>query len=161
MLRSERGNAMIEIIPILALFVLLVNFALGFFGIIHTGILNSIAARNYTFETFRNRSSLVYLRDQADSAVDFTYAKEEQRFHGIVAENKNTTDAFVATRRPARFSEISSPEDFGDGQHDKLKGIVEGKKASDVLGEDREDGVNPVWVRTLYGICLTATCGGT
>lgn len=160
MLKSQRGNAMIEIVPILAIFVLLVNFALGFFGIIHTGILNSIAARNYTFETFRNRSSLVYLRDKADSAVDFTYTKNAQRFHGIVAENKNTTDAFIATRRPARFSEISAPEDFGDGQHAKIKSIAEGKRASDVLGEDRDQGVNPVWVRTLYGICLTAACGG-
>jgi len=161
MLKSERGNAMIEIVPILAVFVLLVNFSLGFFGIIHTGILNSIAARNYAFETFRNRSSLVYLRDTENSALNFTYANNQQRFHGIVSESKSTTEAFIATRRPARFSEISSPEPLGTGEHDKIKGIAEGKKASAVLGEDRDTGVNPVWVRTLYGICLTAACGGT
>jgi hypothetical protein len=161
MLKSERGNAMIEIVPILAIFVLLVNFSLGFFGIIHTGILNSIAARNYTFETFRNRSSLVYLRDTDSSSLDFTYTNNQMRFHGVVSESKSTADYFVATRRPARFTEISSPEDLGASQHNKIKGIAEGKKASDVLGEDRDTGVNPVWVRTLYGICLTAACGGS
>jgi hypothetical protein len=161
MLKSQRGNAMIEMIPVLAIFVLLVNFSLGFFGIIHTGILNSIAARNYAFETFRNRSSLVYLRDTPTTALNFTYTNNQMRFHGIVSESKNTTEDFIATRRPARFSEISSAEELGAGQHNKIKGIAEGKKASDVLGEDRETGVNPVWVRTLYGICLTAACGGT
>ena len=84
-LRNQKGTAMVEVVPLLVIFVLLINFSLGFFGVIHAGILNSIAARNYAFETFRNRAVLNYLRDIADSD-DVTYRREGFRFHGIKIE---------------------------------------------------------------------------
>ncbi|MEZ0393094.1 MAG: hypothetical protein ACAH59_12810, partial [Pseudobdellovibrionaceae bacterium] len=86
MLGNSRGNAMIEIVPILAIFILILNFSLGFFGLIHSGIMNSIAARNYAFETFRNRADLRYLRDAASSDTEFTYTKSQVRFHAIKSE---------------------------------------------------------------------------
>jgi hypothetical protein len=51
--KSEKGMAIMETIPVLFLLVLVFNFSLGFFGAIHSGILNSIASYNYTLETFR------------------------------------------------------------------------------------------------------------
>lgn len=156
--KSSRGNAMIEVIPVLAIFILLVNFALGFFGLIHSGILNSIAARNYAFETFRNRPNLRYLRDVPGSATEFTYTRSGIRFHVVRNEVTNNEDKFVATRRPIRFSEIRGvDEELGAGEHDtKVTTIAEGTRASD---KGIEEGVNPAWVRTAYGICLNAGCG--
>ena len=165
-LRNQNGNAMIEIVPILTVFILLVNFALGFFGLIHSGILNSISARNYSFETFRNRADLNYLRDAIDQPADnftFTYRKSGQRFHATKNErvpDGTAGDKFYATRRPIKFSDIREVEDLRNNNsayHQQLKRISEGQRASDV---GIEDGVNPVWVRTAYGICINASCGG-
>lgn len=164
MLRNSRGNAMIEIIPVLAIFILIVNFALGFFGLIHSGILNSIGARNYAFETFRNRADLRYLRDTGSSS-DFTYAKSEQRFHVIRSESSADADSFVATRRAIKFSEVTAFTKMGGGsddekglsEHNKNKSILENKRASEV---GIQEGTNNAWVRSAYGICLTAHCGG-
>lgn len=158
-LKNERGNAMIEIVPILAIFILLVNFALGFFGLIHSGIMGSIAARNYAFETFRGRSNLAYLRDSTGSDVSFTYSRSQLRFHVVRSENSRSDSSFQATRRPIRFSEIRGvAEETGATEHNtKIKGIVEGQRASE---KGIDEGVNPAWVRTAYGICLNANCGG-
>lgn len=159
-IKNENGNAMIEIIPILAIFILLVNFSLGFFGLIHSGILGSIASRNYAFETFRNRADLRYLRDEGPAEnLTFTYTRSEMRFHVIRSETAQNGLRFEATRRPIRFTEIRGVEDsLGDSEHDlKIKNIVEGERASD---RGIDEGVNPAWVRTAYGICLNAKCGG-
>lgn len=166
-LRNENGNAMIEIVPILTIFILLVNFALGFFGLIHSGILNSISARNYSFETFRNRADLAYLRDEPDAALGdnfaFTYKKSGLRFHSTKAEvvPSGQGDNFYATRRPIKFSDINEVQDERNQDnpeyHLQLKRITEGQKASD---RGIDEGVNPAWVRTSYGICLNARCGG-
>ena len=158
-LKNQRGNAMIEIVPVLAIFILLVNFSLGFFGLIHSGILGSIAARNYAFETFRNRADLHYLRDTSGTDIDFTYSRAGLRYHAIRSETTRTTEGFEASRRPIRFSEIRGVADeSGLGEHNlKVKGITEGERASE---KGIDEGVNPAWVRTAYGICLTATCGG-
>ncbi len=159
-LKNSRGNAIIEIIPILAIFILVINFSLGFFGLIHSGIMNSIGARNYAFETFRNRSNLTYLRDTAGSDSSFTYTKSQQRFHVIKNETAPVSgDRFYATRRPIKFSEIRGvAEAVGSAQeHERNKTIIEGRRASDV---GIEEGVNPAWVRSAYGMCLVANCGG-
>ena len=139
--------------------ILLVNFALGFFGLIHSGILSSIAARNYAFETFRNRSDLHYLRDIANTEIDFTYSRAELRYHAIRSETSRSNADFEASRSPIRFSEIRGvAEESGSGEHGiKVKGITEGQRASE---KGIDEGVNPAWVRTAYGICLNANCGG-
>ncbi len=171
-LRNENGNAMIEIVPILTIFILLVNFSLGFFGLIHSGILNSIAARNYTFETFRNKADLTYLRDITDDSsqpdfqpqdnLKFTYKKSGQRFHAT--KNEYDMDGggekFYATRRPIKFSDIREVEGANAGNrahHMRVKNITEGQRASESGIEDES---GQVWVRTAYGICIKASCGG-
>ncbi len=158
---NDRGNAMIEIIPILTIFILIVNFSLGFFGLIHSGILNSIGARNYAFETFRNRSSLQYLRDTTGSETVFTYAKSQLRFHSVINESVPTGGSgnnFYATRRPIQFTDVQQVKDelANPAEHTSLKKIAEGARASET---GAEQGVSPAWVRTMYGMCLTAKCG--
>lgn len=154
-IHNNNGMAIIEVVPVIAVFVLLVNFALGFFGLIHSGILNSIAARNYAFETFRNRSNLNYLRDTVDSDPEVFYSRVGQRYHGIIKESVPGLN-WYATTRPIRFTDISGDyEPKGANEHNRIKGIIEGERASE---RGIEEGVNPAWVRTIYGICLNATC---
>jgi hypothetical protein len=165
MLSNNRGNAMIEIIPILAIFILLVNFSLGFFGVIHSGVLNSIGARNYAFETFRNRADLRYLRDIDDSDRTFTYTKSGSRYHAVkIEKNPEGTSAldFIATRRSIQFNLVEmASEDIpdekagGPTEHNRTKSVAEGVRASD---SGIDEGVDPVWIRSSYGICLTARC---
>ncbi len=152
---NARGNAMVEVLPILVIAILLVNFSLGVFGIIHSGILNSIAARNYTFETFRNRADLRYLRDiRSDENESFTFAKSKLRYHSIV--EGGTINQFVATRRTMKFSDITEVANpLGASDHLKTSKIKEGQAASDFISE----GVTPAWIRTAYGICLETSCG--
>ena len=128
---------------------------------IHSGILNSIAARNYAFETFRNRSNLNYLRDTVDSSTGdslrVTYSKTGMRYHGVIKENARGA-SWIVTQRPIKFTDLSGDfEVKGADEHtSQVKSIVEGKSTTDV---GITEGVNPGWVRVIYGICLNATCG--
>lgn len=154
-LKNQKGLAMIEIVPLLAIFVLLLNFAFGFFGIIHSGILNSIAARNYAFETFRNKPTPTYLRDTDSESARTFYGRAGFRFHGVLKEESPALEWYV-TQRPIRYTDLQEFEQLGRGEHERLKQITERKLASEA-GID--EGVNPVWIRTLYGLCVNADCG--
>lgn len=156
LIHNENGMAVFEMIPIIIVIILLVNFSFGFFGAIHTGILNSIAARNYAFETFRNRSNLVYFRNTANASVAYEYSKEKFRFHGITSEKKvgkNNEDWVSSTRlidfsdSDKRAADITGNE---KGNHAKIQGIPDGRNES--------VGANPIWIKTVYGICLRAEC---
>lgn len=166
-IRSEDGLASVEMVPILLLFAMLFNFTLGFFGVIHSGILSSIAARNYAFETFRNRPNLTYLRDEVEKSmsaeIDSRYTKVGYRFHGIIGENGNAT--WVATKRPIKFTEANGQDEpLGDlTDHSTLVRTIQSTgKVSDIFtgrkADEGKSGVNPVWIQTLYGICLNETC---
>lgn len=164
MLKNQSGMAAIEIIPVLVLFVLLINFTLGFFGVIHSGILNSIAARNYAFETFRNRTNLNYLRDEQSEPV--TYIKARYRFHSVIGEQATNSNSWVATIRDIKFTNINtgSADQASTSDHntDIRNMNDESKKTSEVFtGETKDDpksGMSRVWVMTTYGICLTSKC---
>ncbi len=166
MLNSQSGMSTIEIVPVLAIFIMLVNFSLGFFGVIHSGILNSIAARNYAFETFRNRANLIYLRDCVTEAGPGTcdnfasptqYSNVGFRFHGVVSE-KGRVNTFDATLRSIKFTERTLASEIkGVNEHEfAVKQIVEGKRATD---SGIDEGTNPVWIKTVHGICLNTKCG--
>ncbi len=167
---NEKGIATVEMVPLLVLFMMLLNFTIGFFGVIHSGVLNSIAARNYAFETFRNRTNLNYLRDIGDSGLNLNsnYTKFNYRFHGIISERSGAL-TWVATRRPLKFTDhqkFLTVSDTGQGSkqdHETLVRRVQGTgKVSEVFSgetpEDGQSGVNPVWVQTLYGMCLNSKC---
>lgn len=165
LIQSERGISTIELIPVLLVFALLFNFSLGFFGVIHSGIMNSIAARNYAFETFRNRPNLVYFRDSASS--DFMkaiYSKDNYRFHGVLSETASVDD-WIVTTRPIKFTDLKEGVDATGDQnaHNQLvRQITDPGKVSDIFTgrtpDDGNSGVSPVWIQTLYGMCLTADC---
>lgn len=157
-IRNEKGMATIEIIPLLILFVLLISYTMGAFGIVHTGIKNSIASRNYAFETFRNRSNLTYFRDEKGRAEKH-FAINGNRTHGIMSEEINGEDKYVATERPLRVGLPMEPLNARGGNsvdiHNNLifsGAIVTGKRNTRLE-------VNPVWLLTQYGICINVACG--
>jgi len=167
--QSEKGIATIELIPVILLFAMLFNFTLGFFGVIHSGILNSIAARNYAFETFRNRANLYYLRDigPVSNIQGSNYTKVNYRFHGIITEGRGEErqSYWPVTRRPIRFTDLNDgvePVGTAADHRDLVRQIADNGKASDVFTgrtpEEGRSGVSPVWIQILYGICITSKC---
>ena len=155
-IRNEKGMAALEMIPIIVVVVLFLNFSLGFFGAVHTGILNSIAARNYTFETFRHRSNLTYFRNIIGSETDVEYSLLGMRVHGTV-EGTSGSREWIASSRSIDFFEFNpraAEAGGGVAEHNNTSWDVETGKRFE------KTGVNPIWVKTQYGICLNATCGG-
>ena len=154
---SQNGLSNVEMIPVLLVFALLFNFTIGAFGIIHSGILQSIASRNYAFETFRNRSNLNRLRD-VGSNQDITYNRVGFRFHGKSAEDRKG-DTWIAATRALRFTDQGLKDSAAQAKqdHSQVDKILDPGKASDVYtGEDA--GISRVWLKITYGICLTADC---
>ncbi|KYG66832.1 hypothetical protein AZI86_07290 [Bdellovibrio bacteriovorus] len=154
-IRNQKGMAVFEMIPLLMIIVLFVNFSLGFFGAIHTGILNSISARNYTFETFRNRANLTYFKNTDPNAVSKEFSKAGLRLHGSTTENENNSQNWLATTRMIDFinSDNRAAEITGtdSSTHNKTREVPDGRNTT--------VGVNPIWIKTTYGICLNASCG--
>lgn len=154
--------ATLEILPLIFILVYLFAYTLGAFGAIHTGIMNSISARAYAFETFRNRSNLWYFRDLKGSERR-QYRDHGNRFHGIMAEN-NQVQEFRASERairmgipiqpsPSRGDPTIHNEKIYDGQ-----GMQEGATAS-ASQRNQSVEVGPIWVMIQYGICMKVSCG--
>lgn len=159
-LRNEKGMAIMEMIPILIIIVLLLNFSLGFFGVVHTGILNSIAARNYAFETFRHRSNLTYFMIDSEANAKIFYKNDQQRMHTTMSDKTvgSGSQDTVATGRLLDFFAFGKRQaDVTGSQQDHDTGVLEVQAGKRYQG----NGVNPVMVKSAYGICLSATCGGT
>lgn len=156
--KTQRGLGMIELVPVLMIFALLLNFTFGLFGVVHSGILNSVAARNYAFETFRNRSHLNRLRDAINSDKDVTYFKFGQRIHGTLSENVNQSYEWIVTERSIKFSQIGPELKSSDSQddHSRVYQIRDPGSAKEVYNQN--EGIFSVWLRTVYGICLNRRC---
>ena len=165
--RSERGMAILESIPALFMLIVIFNFALGFFGAIHSGILNSIASYNYTMETFRFRSNLMYFRP--GSSKD-NYSTAMNRVHGVVADGVKTEDTkrakWPATVRPIAINSaivsIRSQEAEGIDRRLASKGqrgniwTADSNYAPE--SKDESPFTPEIWIKTVYGICLNADC---
>ncbi|MCS6838703.1 MAG: hypothetical protein NZ480_07625 [Bdellovibrionaceae bacterium] len=155
--RKMGGISSVEIAPVLLSFALLINFTLGFFGVIHSGILNSIAARNYAFETFRNRSNLNRLRDEVTSDPSIHFNEIGYRFHVVIEEGAGSVERFYATQRPIKFTDLKTGLERNDNRndHSRVYQIKDPGKAKDVY---TEEAIPTVWLKTGYGICLNSRC---
>ncbi|MBK9322130.1 MAG: hypothetical protein IPM97_04085 [Bdellovibrionaceae bacterium] len=151
-LKDEHGMAIMELIPIMVILVILINYSLGFFGAIHTGILNSMAARNYAFDTFKHRSNLVYLRDTVGGAL-VSYDKYGMRWHASVSDRSQGKEEFIATERRIDFLLKDQETGSSDIHIKQINSVIDGKRFT------ANEGVNPIWVRPKYGICLSTKCG--
>ena len=147
--KKQKGMASMEAMVSIILFLTLLSFSLGFFGVVHSGIVNSIAARTYAFETFNNRTYLKYHRDVKDSGLH-SHKKNHFRLHTINSEGFSGED-FIATQRYIAFAK-SHRQNKGEDKHMEM---VENERD----GGDEIYGFNPVWVKAAYGICLNANVG--
>jgi len=152
-LRNEKGMAMIEAIPLLVIFVVLLSFSLGFFGVVHTAILNSISARAYAFETFRDRTNLNYFREDGSalgSVGPLYLGTKGFRFHAINHENDNRP-LFIATTRTIAMGQEEPEQQTGKDTHNS--------QVYSITQRNEKVNVNPVWIMVGYGICLNSGCG--
>lgn len=179
---SESGMAFLEAIPVLIMLTLIFNFSLGFFGAIHSGILNSIGSYNYTLETFRFKSNLVYFRPGGGTT---NYAAALNRVHGTVqdgsemqASAKEDKNKWPATQRGITFNydrnnskrNLSMVQDGAGkmavsdnvGDHEWISKDTNTnvwKAKSTYVSEEGETIQTPrIWIKTVYGICLNADC---
>ena len=151
---DESGMATIEALPIIVVFVVVISYSLGFFGAIHTGILQSIAARTYAYDTFRHRTDLTYLRDNRGGQA-FAFNSIGARIHGIGTPETMDFSSIgsFATERPI-LKGLTGPDQLGRDQNthnSRVFTVAEGRRAT--------VGVNPIWIMTQYGMCLNAACG--
>jgi hypothetical protein len=171
-LKNNKGMAVLELVPTLFVYMLLINFSLGFFGIVHSGILHSIAARNYTFETFAHRTNLVYHirpKDPSPAALaKNNFEAKGYRYSGIVSENDKTETKWIATDRPIAFtSQFGGTDNDGVDLGGRNPGNVTGESAAHNTGvrnlneavRNETIAVKSIWIKTIYGICMNSKCG--
>ncbi len=164
-LKNNSGSAMVETLPLLVIFVVLLGFGLGFFGIVHTAIMNSMASRTYAFETFRNRSDLTIFRD-SDTNVnnDPQFSQVHARFHAVNDEHINpaTQTGLYATARQLTFAPSTAPpkaQGSGSGGSSSSPILAHNSGIFGIAPRNQSLGVSPAWVMVGYGICLDANCG--
>lgn len=153
-LKDERGFAVIESVVMIVIFLTLLAYTIGFWGVIHTATLQSIASRNYAMEIFRHRSNLWYFRGNA--VGDLRYHKFTSRIHGTnneLSADGNDKRQYATERRVAMFQE-EEPTGRSAAEHEKAMGGVSFGVRNTSISLD------PVWIKVQYGMCLTADCGG-
>ena len=152
---NEKGMATIETLPILIIFLILFTYVFGSFGAIHTGILHSIAARNYAFSTFTHRPNLTYFRSNDHSNLGENYEMSQVRYHGV--KNKNTASADY---RWVASAQSLSQVGIKLGEEDSDKASVHNNDVHTISPrEETEVKVSKVWIKVVYGICINAFCG--
>lgn len=166
-IKNNKGMAVLELIPTLFIYMLLINFGLGFFGAIHAGILHNIASRNYAFETMRHRANLTYHRSY-DPNNNFTL--RGYRFGGIIFDNATLGyNNWTAPTRPIAFTSNFGGADNKSGVDLSLRGPgsePNGKTLHNVNVKNLNEAVRnenvsvtQIWLKSLYGICVNSQCG--
>ncbi len=152
-IKNDRGLAVLESVIILFIFIVLSRYTLGFFGVTHTAILQSIASRTYTFEIFRHRSHLWWFR--GNKPMPLSYHEYENRLHGTnneIAQRGGDKNQYPTERRIAMFVE-EDPQGRSANEHSRASGELRDGERNSAISLD------PVWIKTQYGICLTEQCG--
>ncbi len=164
---DERGLALVEAIPVLFMIIVIFNFSLGFFGAIHSGILNSIGAYNYTIETFRFRSNLMYFRPGSD--LKSHYLQSKNRVHGVIQDGNSFTDTkgapWPVTVRTVAFAAgatgLKGQEGSANDHQFKRKDDPTNVWKYDsnyAPSSNAATNIPEIWIKTVYGICLNADC---
>lgn len=168
---NQNGMAALEVVSIFAVIMILFNFSLGFYGVIQTGILKSMAARNYAMETYRFRSNLDFFSREDASPSDISKFREfGNRFHGVTSENASASEQWVATARPISFVSTFGGSDSDGNSYSEIGGEDSNRNLHNVLtNQIKDDGkplldekdkykAFPVWIKPVYGICINSEC---
>lgn len=178
----RRGIAMVEILPLLVVFVTFFGLAMGLWGAVHSGTLQSIAARHYAFEVINNRTHIEYHRDwEKDSDPGngnmFGSSPKPVEYHGemgmrlfavVTKQPRKDPKEFVENRGLNFFNDIdrkydeppggilSSPQTDSANKYSSRAGFLE---EADLFIDTPK--INPIWLMNGYGICLNCCCGDT
>ena len=145
--KNEKGFAMMETVVFMMGFVILAAYCIDFFSIVHTGILNSTAARTYLFETLQHRTNIAWFRQADEDTVPrFNFSKAHFRFHGTSDEDQ--------------------PEDSNDGAHASGRRLTQATDESNMNDgsffssgvDSQKNQTSTIQIKTGYGICLDAQC---
>ena len=148
--KKQRGMASMEAMFSILLYLAFLSFSLGFFGVVHSGIVNSVAARSFAFSIFNNRTYLKYHKD-TDIPLH-SHKKNGFRLHTIVSETSLGEIDFIATERDIAFAQVHKKRGRDANKHRRMvEDAIDGNN-------DEDYSFNPVWVKAAYGICLNAIC---
>ena len=176
------GIAMVEILPLLVVFVTFFGLAMGLWGAVHSGTLQSIAARHYAFEVINNRTHIEYHRDwnkdsDPGSGNMFGSSASSEPYHRplgmrsfavVTTQPGNKPEELVENRGLNFFSDIdrkydqkpggilSSPETDSANNYSSRSGFLEEKELFIQTPK-----INPIWLINGYGICMNCCCGDT
>ncbi len=158
-LGNQKGIAIFELIPVIIIVTIFLNFTFGFFSVVHTGVLNSIAARNYAYETFRHRANLNFFRDlEAAGGEKVHYHEQQIRYHGTTGEQRPKGGIrWVATVRDIAFVKEEAGLEDNLGSRGEHQGDLAAVRPDQRI-EDSE-GFSPVWIQPTYGMCMNFECG--
>ena len=150
--KSERGMATLEALPLLVIFTVLMSYGLGMFGIVHTAILQSIGARAYAFETFRNRTDLSLFRENLSGLSEPQHTRLfKVRFHAVLSDDPQSSAEFYATERPLAVGrQVASAGRTFQNHNLTIFNLAPRNEVVEV---------SPAWIMVGYGICLDMNCG--
>ena len=164
-------------LALMVVFVLLFALTLGFWGAIHSAILQSVSARHYAFEILNNRSHFEYHRDWKLDApsgngnmLDVGNFAGEDVYHGdnmgmrlfyITGLNRPDYHPTVTTRGLNFFKEIDRDTATLVSKSGTVPGHEKGLSAlqHQNIFHQTHGRVNPLWLMTGYGICVNHSCG--
>jgi hypothetical protein len=145
---SESGFALMESVVFMMAFVVLAAYTIDFFSIIHTGIVNSTAARTYLFETLQHRTNIRFMRQANEGEVQGASANDFQskgfRFHATADEDQADTDD-RGTHAPGRLLSLAGGKD------------VKPNMSNTNLDAQSNQTTN-INIKAGYGICLNSGC---
>lgn len=161
---KNRGVAIAEFLFMFIIFIFVMVLLYGSWGVIHSGILNSISARAYATYVISNRSDLSFVRDYGEEDI------LDQSYFNTRAENPKNIRFFSIIKPDNPLSEKDFiPEqlrlDLGYWHSGSLEHI------SDEEGQEWSSEIRPnvrilprykahvVYLKQGYGICLDAPCG--
>ncbi len=154
---NNRGIAILETLPMLVLFTMILGYAIGLWGVVHTAIHNSMGARAYALSTFNQRTDLTVLRDTSNAPADQQYQTIGFRLHSIFTDEVEYDDSpHYVTRRSISIQDSLQSLESQDPPPPPATTHNENVHA---VGLESRIRVNPVWVQTTYGICLNTNCG--
>lgn len=178
-IRSNSGSALIETMPLIITLLILLRVSFGFWGAVHSGILNSIAAYNHALTTYAFRADLTYLRpglidenSTITAGARKSFDRAKSRYHGVIDENKPANDSttWFATPRtigldryittaagtPTKLMTDECPGCTEVGMTDALH-----RKNSELYAQTSDQNkkwTQFVWIKTVYGMCLNVKC---
>ena len=154
---NNKGMATLEAIPMIVIFVMLVGYALGLWGVIHSATLHSIGARQYAFETLRHRANYMYLRDQVIGGV-YHHEQMGYRYHAVTGTS-DTNDSFIAPYAPITVGKKPVSSDLQRLNADNQ--AMHYNEIFDMNARNQSVEFSHAWIMTGYGICLNPQCGAS